>query len=433
MILHFNYTGSVKSGMTRLSPRLALVSGALLCLISSSWPVFAAVAVPEASEKAMSYYYTRNVLWIVGLAWGLLVPALILFTGGSARIRGLARRVSSRPAMMMLAYLAIFSAIVFVLGLPLAFYDEFVVEHQFGLSNQAFSKWAGDSLIGFGVGLVVYFAIMSALYFAIRRSPGRWWLYMGLASVPFVFFLVMVSPVWIDPLFNKFTPMKDHALEVKILDLAAKAGIEGGRVYEVEKSVDTKTLNAYVNGFMDTKRIVLWDNIIARLDERELLFVMGHEMGHYVLGHIWKSIVFICALIMLALYAAHRLSRGLIARYRSRFGFDRLDDLASWPLINVVAGVVLIVVAPVLNAYARSQEHEADRFGLEITGNPGDAAANAFLKLQTDNLANPRPNALLQLLRGSHPTLAERIEFANTYRPAQKGQPLEYGDLFKKK
>ena len=411
--------------------RIVFISCAMLCLLASPAHLDAAVAVPEATEKAMSYYYTRNTLWVIGLAWGLFVPALFLFTGWSARIRDVAARVSSKWAVMMLVYLVIYSAITYAMGLPLAYYDEFVVEHQFGLSNQALSKWLIDALIGFGVGTVISYFILLGIYRMLKRSPQRWWLYTGLISVPFVFLLILVAPIWIDPLFNKFGPMKDHALEAKILALADKAGIEGGRVFEVEKSVDTKKISAYVAGFMDTKRIVLWDNIIARMDEPELMSVMGHEMGHYVLGHVWKSILLICALIMLALYGAHRLSRGLIDRYKARFGFDRLDDIASWPLIGLVTSVVIFVAAPAFNAYSRYNEHEADRFGLEIARN-NDAAANAFVKLQADNLGNPRPNALLHLLRGDHPTLAERIEFANTYRPWEKGEPLKYGEFFRK-
>jgi STE24 endopeptidase len=410
---------------------LARISCLTLCLLAFSVSADAAVAVPEASEKAMSYYYTRNALWAIGLALGLLVPALILFTGWSARIRDVARRVSSKWAVTLLVYLVIYSAVTFVLGAPFAYYEEFVVEHQFGLSNQALSKWIGDSLIGFGVSIVIGYLILLGIYRMLKRSPQRWWFYTGLISVPFVCLLILVAPIWIDPLFNKFGPMKDRVLEAKILALADKAGIEGGRVFEVEKSVDTKKISAYVSGFMDTKRIVLWDNIIARLDERELMSVMGHEMGHYVLGHVWKLILFICALIMLALYAAHRLSRRLIDRYKERFGFDRLDDVASWPLINLVASVVIFIAAPVFNAYSRYNEHEADRFGLEITRN-NDAAAQAFVKLQADNLGNPRPNALLHLLRGDHPTLAERIEFANDYKPWEKGEPLKYGEFFRK-
>jgi len=391
----------------------------------------AVVAVPEASDKAMAYYYTRNWLWALGLAGGLILPALFLFTGWSARIRNLAHRMSSRWAVRLLVYLLVVGALAFLLGLPFNYYEGFVVEHQFGLSNQTLAKWAADSLIAFGVSTVIGFLLLFGLYWLLARSPQRWWLYMGLASVPFVTLLLMVAPIWIEPLFNKFGPMKDRALEAKILTLASQAGIEGGRVFEVEKSVDTKKMGAYVNGFGDTKRIVFWDTLLKRMDEPEVMFVLGHEMGHYVLGHVWKSILAFCALITLSLYGAHRLSRALIERHRGRFGFDRLDDIASWPLINLVATLVVMVAAPVFNAYVRYNEHEADRFGLEIARN-NDAAATAFVKLQSDNLANPRPHPLIHLLRDDHPRPADRIEFANTYRPWEKCEPLVYGEIIRK-
>jgi Zn-dependent protease with chaperone function len=400
----------------------------LLCLPLCA---LAAVAVPEPSEKAMSYYYTRNTLWLVTTAWSLFVPALLLFTGWSARIRDVALRAASRPALTLLLYLLILGAIGFALDLPFAWYEEFRVEHEYGLSNQTLAKWFADAFIGTAVTTVITYLVLLGLYRLLQRSPKRWWFYMGLVAIPFVFLVFMVTPIWIAPMFNKFGPMKDKALETHILALADRAGIEGGRVFEVEKSVDTKKISAYVSGFGETKRIVLWDTLVKRLTEREILFVMGHEMGHYVLGHVWKTILMICALVMLCFYGVHRVSHRLIDRHRARFGFDRLEDIASWPLIVLVAQVIVLLAAPAFNAYIRAHEHEADRFGLEITRD-NDAAANAFVKLTTDNLNNPRPGALVHLLRDNHPSLAERIEFANTYRPWETGEPLKYGDEFRR-
>jgi Zn-dependent protease with chaperone function len=133
-------------------------------------------------------------------------------------------------------------------------------------------------------------------------SPRRWWLWTGLAAVPFIVLMLLIAPIWIDPLFNKFGPMKDEALEAQILALADRAGIAGSRVFEVDKSVDTKAVNAYVTGVGQTKRIVLWDTIIAKLERRELLFVMGHEMGHYVLGHVPETIAFLSLVILATFY-----------------------------------------------------------------------------------------------------------------------------------
>lgn len=383
------------------------------------------VEVPEPTAQALAYYYVRNAVWLAGLLVGLLLPALFLFTGWSAKIRDVARRASSKGPVTILVYLLIYSALTFLIGLPLAYYDEFVVEHQFGLSNQTHAKWIADTLIGFGVGMVITYVIVLGIYRLLKRRPRRWWLYGGLAAIPFVVFMFMVTPIWIEPLFNKSGPMQDKALETRILALADRAGIEGSRVFEVEKSVDTKTTNAYVAGFFGTKRIVLWDTTLRKLDEPQLLFVMGHEMGHYVLGHMWELILFICAIIMLSLYATHRLSHGLIRRFQSRFAFDRLDDIASWPLVTLVATIVVMAMAPLFNAFSRYEEREADRFGLEITKD-NHAAATAFARLQADNLAISRPNPILHSLRGNHPTIAERIEFANSYRPWEKGEPLKY-------
>jgi Zn-dependent protease with chaperone function len=245
-----------------------------------------------------------------------------------------------------------------------------------------------------------------------------------------LFFIILIQPVFIDPLFNKFSQMKDKQLETKILALAGRAGIEGASVYEVEKSEDTKSLNAYVTGFGKTKRIVLWDTIIKNFDEDELLYVMGHEMGHYLLGHAWKSILFFALLIILALYLIHRTAGWAINKFKDRFGFSELSDVASLPLIILLFSFYLFLILPIGLAFTRHNEHEADRFGLEITQN-NHAAATAFVKLQTENLGVPRPYFLLKLWRSSHPPLGERIDFSNQYQPWKKGVPLKYGHLFK--
>ncbi len=389
------------------------------------------VAVPEPSQKALDYYRSGNVLWIVEMAWGLLVPAALLFTGFSARLRSLAQKLGRKWLFVVVVYSVLFLLVNFVLNLPLAYYSEFVRQHAYGLSNQTLGKWASDTVKGLLVSLVVMSVIvLPVMYLFLRKSPRRWWLWTALAAVPFIVLMLLVSPIWIDPLFNKFGPMKDKALESEILALAERAGIAGGRVFEVDKSVDTKAVNAYVTGFGQSKRIVLWDTIIAKLERRELLFVMGHEMGHYVLGHVPKSIAFFSILILATLYAAHRTAGGVIRRWRERIGFGELSDVASLPLILLLASVFSLLVTPVSMAYSRWQERQSDRFGLELT-HDNHAAAMAFVKLQTENLGNPRPGWLYKLWRSSHPPVGERIDFCNSYRPWQTGQPQSYERLFK--
>jgi Zn-dependent protease with chaperone function len=389
------------------------------------------VPVPEMSEKAARYYRSGIVLWFVNTLWALLIPAFFLFTGLSARIRNWAQKLGRKWFFVIALYFIIFSLVSYVIGLPLSYYQDFVRQHAYDLSNQTFEKWFTDSLKNLMVGLILGALFLWVPYLLLKKSPTRWWLYTSILFIPFLVFIMLIAPIWIDPLFNDFGPMKNKELEGKILALADKAGIEGSRVFEVNKSVDTKTVNAYVTGFGGTKRIVLWDTILAKLDDQEVLMVMGHEMGHYVLGHVWTGILFFSLLVLVTLYAAYKMAGFLIARYKDRFGFDQLSDIASLPLILLLISIFSLVITPIAFTFTRHQEHEADRFGLEVVQN-NHAAATAFVKLQEENLSNPRPGWLSKLWRSSHPTPAERIEFCNDYRPWEKGEPLKYGDLIKK-
>lgn len=388
------------------------------------------VAVPEPTEKALRHARSGNWLWAIDTLWGLLVPGVILFTGFSATLRNAARRIGRNWYFTIVAYFSFFLIIGFVVGFPLSYFSEFVRPHAYGLSNQTFSKWFGDELKGLAVGLIMGALFLWMPYWLVRRSPHRWWLWTSLLAIPLAAFFLLMAPIVIDPLFNTFGPMKDKALEGRILELAGRAGIEGARVFEVDKSADTNTVNAYVTGFGGSKRIVLWDTTIKKLAPDELLFVMSHEMGHYVLGHVVKSIFFFAGLILVTLYAAYRLQAGLITRHAARFGFTELSDIASLPLVMVLVGVLSFVITPVAAGYSRWQEHEADRFGLEITRN-NHAAATAFVKLQQENLGVPRRGLLYKLWRADHPLLGERIDFCNAYRPWEKGIPGRYERLFK--
>jgi len=389
-----------------------------------------AVAVPRATEKAERYFRGGNVLWIVGVLWGILLPCLALFTGLSARIRDLARRVGRNWYGTLVVYGVIITLLAWVVGLPLAYYEGFVREHAYGLSNQTFAKWFGDGVKGLAITLLIVPLVLWIPYLLLRKSPRRWWIWTSLAVIPLMVLTIFVQPIWIDPLFNKFGPMQDKQLETQILSLARRAGIEGGRVYQVNKSADTKAVNAYVNGFGSTKRIVLWDTIIQKLNDRELLFVMGHEMGHYVLHHVLMLLALAVGLTLVSLYAVHRLSGWFISRWKHRFGFDRLDDIASYPLLGLIVSLVSLVITPLPLAFSRYAEHEADRFGLELTRD-NHHAATAFVKLQTENLGVPYHSTLYKLWHDDHPPVGERIDFINGYKPWAQGQPLKYGDRFR--
>jgi Zn-dependent protease with chaperone function len=325
------------------------------------------------------------------------------------------------PALALYAFLFIVTTAL--LTLPFEYYQDFVREHAYGLSNQSVGKWLGDWLKGVGLSGLGLALVLWIPYLLLRRSPKRWWLYAGLAALPIATFVLVVTPVWVDPLFNDFGPLKDRAMEHRILGLAERAGISGSKVFEVNKSVDTKTVNAYVTGVGATKRIVLWDTILAKLEPDQVEFVVAHELGHFVLHHVLAWILAVTILAILSLYVVHRAARGVIARFSRRFGFDRLSDIASLPLLMLLGTGVSFVATPLLLAFSRYQEHAADRFAIELTRN-NRAAATTFVRLQEENLSVPRPGALYILWRGSHPSLGDRIDFANSYRPWEKGQKL---------
>jgi len=223
--------------------------------------------------------------------------------------------------------------------------------------------------------------------------------------------------------------MKNTELEGRILKLAARAGIENGRVFEVDKSQDTKTLNAYVIGFGSTNRIVLWDTTIQRMTPDEVVFVMGHEMGHYVLHHIWWSMVYFSALSFVIFYLTYRSANYLLRRYQMKWGFTQLYNIASLPLLLFLTTFYSLAFSPLSNYVSRVMEHQADQFGLEITQN-NEAAAKAFVVLQLENLSNPRPGALFKFWRCTHPPLGERVEFCNSYCPWKSSEPLKYAKYF---
>ncbi|GAC1470690.1 MAG: M48 family metallopeptidase [Isosphaeraceae bacterium] len=382
--------------------------------------------VPEPSAKAVRYYRSGRSLWAFGRFWDLAVPLALLFTGVSARLRDVARRVGRSWFLSVGVYFVLFSLVVYVADLPLRYYSGFVRPHEYGLSDQEFGKWLGDSLKMLCVSLVGGLVFGWVPFFVIARAPRVWWLATGLLTVPFIAFVTLIAPVWIDPLFNEYGPMKDKALEGKILALAERAGISGSRVFEVNKSVDTKTANAYVKGLFGSKRIVLWDTLLKTFDEREVIVVMAHEMGHYVLNHIPWSIAFSSIITTASLFWTDRAGRRLIARYRGRFGFDSLSDVAATPLLLVLIGVSSLALAPIVLAYNRHHEHEADRFALDLT-RMNRSGARAFIDLQRENLGVPHADLFDKLWRSTHPSAAERIAFCNTYHPWVEESPRKPG------
>lgn len=414
---------SPDSARAPLTQNASAVDSAVTTAQASS-PDYVAEVRANYTPEARSYWTTKTVLGLFGLAYSIVAGLLVLFLGWSAKIRDVAVRASRFRYVRVLIYLALISLVLTLLDFPLAWYSGYALEHQYHLSTQSLGAWLGDQGKDYLVSLVVVGVIplLMLAYLAIEKSPRRWWLWLALGSIPVFVIALVVVPVVVDPLYNKFIPLKDQQLKAKILALAEKADIPSRKVYQVDKSKQTKKYNAYVSGFGASQRIVLWDTTLQGMKDDEILMVMGHEMGHYKLGHTWKLLIFDSVLFFVLFYLAWWGTRWAIARFGQRWGFTELSDLASFPLLLVALGVISLVVQPISSGFSRTLEHEADVFGLEVTRS-NDAGARAFIKLGSQNKSNPEPPAALKYFEYDHPPLIERIRFAISYRPWEKGEP----------
>lgn len=388
------------------------------------------VEVPPPSEVAVRFYKSGNILWGVKALWGLVLPAVILFTGFSSKMRQFARFLGRRAVWTFIIFIILYSILVELVSFPIDYYTGFVRLHEYGLSSQTFGRWFNHYFLSIWIEIGTSLIVFGVLYLLIAKSPKRWWLYMGLLMIPIQIFFQVIQPLYISPLFNKFGPMQDKQLEQKILNLAERAGISDSRVFEVDKSSDTRMMNAYVTGLGNSKRIVLWDTIIKGMNEKELLFVMGHEMGHYVLHHIWWGILFTSGMAILIMLLIFLASKFFLKTCRRAMGFTELKDVASFPLVLLLYGFFSLAFTPIQNLFTQMEEKQADRFGLEITHN-NHGAATGFLKLTKSNLGYPFPGTFYMLFRSSHPSIGSRIEFFNTYHPWCEGKPSHYQKYFK--
>ncbi|HVS30713.1 MAG TPA: M48 family metallopeptidase [Thermoanaerobaculia bacterium] len=372
----------------------------------------------EVTEEMIRHSRILDALYFGGFVYGLAVLVIVLATRISSRLRDAATRVTGRPFLMSLIYVSLFTLVTALMEFPLSYYAGFVRPHQFSLSNQTFAAWLADHAKGLGVSLVLGSFAGALALLAIRRLR-RWWLAIWLGMIPLTILLVVIAPVFIDPLFNRFEPLKDQVLKQRLLDMADRAGIEGGRVYQVDKSKQTKTLNAYVTGIGPTKRIVMWDTLLNRMTADEVVAVMGHEMGHYVLHHLWKGLAATLALAFGILFLAQRVFERGVVRWGGRWGLRGHDDAAALPWLLIIVSVISFMLSPVINGYSRHIEHEADVFGLELT-HLNEPMATAFIKLAENAKVNPRPHPLIEFWRYSHPSIANRIEFVLGYRPWER-------------
>ena len=368
--------------------------------------------VPHIPPQAVRYQRQRRTLGLFGMAWNLLGLWLILRTGTAARLRN---RIGQKdfavvpPFRAVLLYYALFSLLLLLWNLPIGLAG-FAIEHRFGFSHQTLAGYFSDRLLDFAFSL----PLSILLWVGIRlyaRSPRHWWQILWAMLVPVLVFLFVLQPVVIAPAFNRFTPLPEGPLKEHILTLAGKAGISGARVFVEDTSRRTRHVNAYVTGIGPSTRIVINDTALQQLPEDQILAMVGHEMGHYVEGHIWFGMLGAMVGAGGFLWLLSRLLPLLVARKAQIWRLHGLTDLAALPLVSLVVSVFLLLQEPLASAISRYQEHRADAFGLRVT-HLNAATARLFVGFAERDYSDPDPPALLQFWFGTHPTLHERIAFA---------------------
>nr|WP_106779897.1 M48 family metallopeptidase [Lysinibacillus timonensis] len=352
------------------------------------------------------YSKIRNFLFFILTPFEWLMYFFILISGTSFFFEKCST-ISKWKVVHNTIYLFLLSILTFVIFLPIDYY-RYTLSKGYGISTQDFSSWMKDNIISFWVNFIITVIVISVLYWLIKKSTRKWWLYAWLLTVPFSIFLMYVQPVIIDPLYNEFYPLKNKELEERILNLAEQANIPADHVFEVNMADKTNALNAYVTGVGDHSRIVLWDTTLNRLTEDEILFIMGHEMGHYVEKHIYIGIVGYLLMMLVGLWLIAKIMPGIIRRFGSKLKIKSIEQIHSLPLLLLISSVLLFFSNPFYNTVSRYQEARADEFAIELVQDP-EAAISGFQKLAKAGLSEVNPPLLVKWFRYTHPPMLERI------------------------
>jgi STE24 endopeptidase len=375
---------------------------------------------PEARAKSDAYFEGGYWLILWGALYGLGVAWLLLGTGLSARMRDLAEKLTRFKSLQTAIYSVQYIILTAILGFPLSLYQDFFREHQYGLSNQNFGQWMGDQFKGLLVGLILGTLALIIVYAVIRKVQRSWWLWGAVVLIVFGVFSATIAPVYIAPLFNTYKALPDSPLKAQILSMARANGIPADNVYEFNASKQSKRISANVSGMFGTTRISLNDNLLNRSTPAEIKAVMGHEMGHYVLNHVYKGIAFFGIIIVIGFALVQGAFGKLHARYGVRWGIRDVADVAGLPLLIALFSVYMFLMTPVTNTLTRTTEAEADAFGLNAAREP-DGFARAALQLSEYRKMHPGP--VEEFIFFDHPSGWNRIHRAMIWKAEHINDP----------
>src|SRR5277367_5804451 len=325
-----------------------------------------------ASARAKPDDYFEGGYWLIlwDFLCGAVIYLLLLHFRWSAMMRNLAERITRFKPLQTLIYWVEFLVVTTILGAPLAIYEGYFRERQYGLATQTFGPWMGEQVEMLLVNMVIGGIAAMVLFGVVRRVLRTWWIWGAIVSMCFLVFLVMIGPVLVFPIFNRFTVLDDPRVTKPILSLAHANGIAADKVYEMDASRQTTRMSANVSGFGSTMRITLNDNLLRRGSPEEIKSVMGHEMGHFVLHHIYKDTLFIFVIIV-AGFALLRWSLDwCLARWGERWQIRGVGDTAVTPLVFLLGSVFFFVLTPILNTHTRTTEFEADMYGINASRQP---------------------------------------------------------------
>ena len=366
-------------------------------------------------RRAQSNAYFEGGYWLIlwDFLYTVIVMLLLLRMRWSAKMRDLAERITCYRLLQTAIYWVQFVIVVSVLMFPLSFYEGYLREHKYGLLNQTFGPWMRDQLVGLAVAVVLGAILMVPLFVLVRRLGKNWWVSGSILMIVFAAFVSLIAPVYIFPLFNKYTTLKDASIKDPILSMARANGIPASDVYEFDASRQSNRVSANVSGFAGTLRISLNDNLLKRCTLSEIETTMGHEMGHYVLNHAYKGLVMYGVVIVIGFaFLNWGINYGL-ARWGDQWGVRVIGDVAVLPWAVIVFSVYIFVMTPVTNTISRTMEYEADLYGLNAAGQP-DGEANVDMLLGEYRKLDP--GSIEEFLFYDHPSGRTRITAAMRWK-----------------